>query len=393
MKRSICSSLFIVLFFSDGLHAQRLEDVLQQVEANNQILRAERQRLEASRVEYKTGLALYAPQITYDYMRGTPREAGHQMDLMINQPFDFPTAYAYRKKVSNLRTVQTDYDGALARRDILLEAKLVCMYLIYVNRRKTELSDRLALVKKFLTDYQRKFDQQDASILDLNKARLQMLTIQTDMNLLETERLERTQQLIELNGGQPIEFLEEVYPAADLPPSFDGLFGEIERRDPAFKRFEIQKEIGKAEVSLSKAMALPKLEAGYRYHAILGQYFNGLHTGINIPLWEKKNTVKLRHQQNQFFDVQSRAHTVGRFYEAKGLYLRAVNLQTQLNEFQQGLQEVSAAPLLDKALQAGQISTLEYFLELSLYYGSIDRFLQLELQYHEALTQLFKHEL
>jgi hypothetical protein len=54
---------------------------------------------------------------------------------------------------------------------------------------------------------------------------------------------------------------------------------------------------------------------------------------------------------------------------------------------------LNSSALLDKSLAAGQISTLEYFMECSFYFESLDKFMQLELQFHESLSELMKHEL
>lgn len=382
-----------LLLLSVLLQAQTVNDLLWQIETNNKKLQAERQRLQAAKTGFQTGLTLYDPQVSYDYMKGSPATAGNQIDFIINQPFDFPTAYGQKKKVSDLKVSQADFEEAVIRREILLEAKVLCVQLIYLNRRKAELAQRLQAVQKFYDDYQKKFERQQASILDLNKARLRLLSIQTEQNRVETERQTALQQLAELNGGVALDFTTDTYPAAALPPAFEPLFDYIESIDPALKYYEKQKQIGEAQTSLSKSLSLPKLEAGYHYQGILGQRFNGAHIGFNIPLWEKKNTVKYQLQQTHFYDRQIQDHHHEHYFEVKKLYDRAANLSAQQEVFRQHLDALNATPLLDKALQAGQVSTLEYFLELSLYYESVDQFLLLEAQYHETLARLLKHEL
>jgi len=66
--------------------------------------------------------------------------------------------------------------------------------------------------------------------------------------------------------------------------------------------------ITQKQLPLSKNMWLPKLEAGYHYHGILGQTYNGVHTGHSIPLWENKNTVKLQKVQFTFDNLNLQAH-------------------------------------------------------------------------------------
>jgi cobalt-zinc-cadmium efflux system outer membrane protein len=279
------------LIFPVILQAQTIDDVLKQIEGNNKNLLAETQRLEAARVEFRTGMTLYDPQVSYDYMIGRPETAGNQTDVMFNQAFDFPTAYGNKRKVANLKSEQTEFERQLTRRQVLLDAKLICMRIIYGNKKKTELTRRLEQAQKFYRDYQTKFDNKDATILDLNKARLQLAGIQADLKLLDTELTANNQKLQEMNGGITIQLTDVVYPMSIIPEDFEAMFQRIEESDPIFKFYSKQKEIGDAQVSLSKSLWLPKVEAGYHYQGILGQKFSGAHIGLNIPLWEKRNTV------------------------------------------------------------------------------------------------------
>ena len=49
--------------------------------------------------------------------------------------------------------------------------------------------------------------------------------------------------------------------------------------------------------------------------------------------------------------------------------------------------------LLNKALQLGEISSLQYFMELNYYYDSYDNFLNLESDYYQVIAELNKYQL
>ncbi len=49
--------------------------------------------------------------------------------------------------------------------------------------------------------------------------------------------------------------------------------------------------------------------------------------------------------------------------------------------------------LLKKALDFGQISSIEYFMESIYFYESFDTYLQVEKEYHLAVADLLKHQL
>ncbi len=49
--------------------------------------------------------------------------------------------------------------------------------------------------------------------------------------------------------------------------------------------------------------------------------------------------------------------------------------------------------LLNKAIQAGQISMIEYFVDVTTYYQSVQNYLQLQNEYQKVMAQLYKYRL
>lgn len=384
----------LLLLSIGGLSAQNtLDAALAQIEINNPALRTERQRVEAAAKEYQTGIWLYNPQISYDWLKGFPNSAGNQNDLTVTQPFDYPTAYARRRKLADIKTGQLAFESQSLRQDVLLEAKRIGIQLIYLNKRRAELTRRLRDAEQFLANYQKKYDARDATALDLNKARHQVVNLKTELKLLEAEASERLTSLAALNGGAAIAVTDTLYPAVAALPVFDSLAQTIAYSDPGLQFLQAQQEVGAAQVSLTRALNLPKMEAGYRYQGILGQNFHGLHLGLSIPLWENKNRLAQQQLQAAYYAGQLESRRNERFYDVKRLYEKYQNLQTGLDEYRQSLLSLNNMELLDKALQAGQITTLEYFVEQSLLYESRDRLLELERGSALAAAELFKFSL
>ncbi len=386
--------LFALLVLTVCVRAQsNLDQVLASVQATNKTLLAEQRRIEASKALLRTGLSLYDPEVSFDWMQGYPSSAGSQTDLTAAQAFDFPTAYKYRRQVAGLKTGQTVYESELLRKDILLEAKLAAFRLVFLNKRRAELSKRLASAERFLASYQKKMEMGDATIFELNKSRLQLLNIKTDLQLLETEAAENGQKLTELNGGVPVVFTDTIYPPSSDLPDFETLERTIEENDPTLKYLQTQQQIGQAEARLTKALLLPKFEAGYRYQGILGQQFHGVHAGVSVPLWENKRRLNYSALQVQLYDARIEEHRTEHYHEIKRLYEQYQSLRQSFDEYGANLQLASGGALLDKALQAGEMSVLEYFLETTLYYESMDRFLELEEAWQRVGAELLKFEL
>jgi cobalt-zinc-cadmium efflux system outer membrane protein len=382
-----------MLFFAISLPAQNtLDAMLAQIEGNNLSLRTEKQRVDAAAKEFQTGLWLYDPQIGFDLMKGFPNSAGNQTDLTVTQQFDYPAAYSRRREVASLRTGQLFFESQTLRQAVLLEAKMSGIQLIYLNKRRSELDRRLREAEQFLSNYQKKYDARDATALDLNKARHQVLNLKTEMKLLEAEAAEQMTRLATLNGGVAVAVTDTFYPAITELPAFDTLAQSIATSDPDLQFWQAQQQVGTAQLALTKALTLPRMEAGYHYQGILGQNFHGLHVGLSVPLWENKNKVAQQQLQTAYFAGQLESRRNERFYTSKRLYEKYQSLQAGLDEYRQSLLTINNLDLLDKALAGGQITTLEYFVEQSLLYESRDRLLELEREVAEALAELTKYQ-
>ena len=376
-----------------GQAQSTLDQLLNSVQANNKTIQAEQRRIEADKALFQTGLSLPNPSVTLDWMQGFPSSAGAQTDLTVAQAFDFPTAYKIRREVADLKTGQTAFEGELVRKDILLEAKLTALHLIYLNKRRTELAKRQASAQQFFDNYQKKLEQQDATILDMNKARLLLVNVQTAIQMLETEIATNLQTLTGLNGSNPVVFTDTIYPPAPELPDFETLENTIEQTDPTLLYLQTQRQIGDAEVKLTKALLLPKFEAGYRYQGLLGQTFHGAHAGVSVPLWENKKRLNYAAVQLMEYDARIEEHRTEHFNEIKRLYEQYQALRQNYEAYRSNLQAITGTAILDKALQAGQITVLEYFMETTLYYESVDRWMELEAAWQKAGAELMKFRL
>lgn len=370
-----------------------IDSVLVNVAKNNKTIVANTKYWEAKKLEYQTGLTPYNPKVDYDYLIGTPSNAGNQTDFSITQTFDFPTVYARKKQLSNEQIKQAEFQLNANKQDILLEAKLICIELIYRNKLNSELTIRKQNTEKWLTAFQKSLEKGQGNIMDVNKAKLQLIEINAAFqeNLSISKQL--NQKLTELNGGIPIQFSGIAYSSFVAIPDFETLEQEIETKDPVRKYLEQEKVIGQNEVSLSKSLTLPKFDAGYRYQTILGQQFNGVHLGLTIPLWENKNKVKTQQAELILNEANLQDHINEHYYDIKQKYERMTNLKITLDEYQTLFSSLNNLELLDKSLSLGQISTIEYFMEMTYYYEALKNYLKTEMEFNKVVAELYKYQL
>ncbi len=393
---NILNSIFIVLlmFLASNTYGQgTLDSVLVNISKNNKTIIANSRYWEAKNLEYQTGLTPDNPKVDFDYLIGTPANAGNQTEFAITQTFDFPTVYGKKKQLSNEQRKQAEYQLNANRQEVLLEAKLIYTELIYRNKLNKELTLRRQNTEKWLSAFMKSLEKGEGNIMDVNKAKLQLIEINAAFqeNLSFINQL--IQKLTELNGGFPLQISDTAYASIPLFPDFETLEKEIVAKDPIRKYLEQEKVIGRNEVDLSKALNLPKIETGYHYQAILGQKFNGIHLGFTIPLWENRNLVKTKQAELILNDAYLQDHINEQYFNTKQQFERMTNLKITLDEYQTLFTTTNNVALLDKSLSLGQISTIEYFMEMTFYYEALKNYLKTEMEYYQVVAQLSKYQL
>ena len=370
-----------------------LEKILSEVERNNKSIAAEKQYWEAQKLSYKTGLNPDNPRIEYDHLPGRPEGAGTQQDFSVTQGFDFPTTYAKRRGLSKQQVAQADLQVNIFRQEVLLEAKLACIDYLYRTKLQEELHKRLQNANTLLDAINKQTQQGESNILDLNKIKLLRLEIKNQSDQNETLLKTLQHRLDELNGGIPVNLSQIEYPVVSDLPVFEVLDSLIDANDPEVKAVEQQTEVSKEKVELTRSMTLPRLEGGYHQQSILGQKYEGIHVGMTIPLWENKNMVKAERARLVHSEYQVTEHRTEHYYKNRQLYERYLHWQNTFDAYQRVLNSANNEELLDKAFQAGQLSLIEYLMEVRYFYDANEKIKASEREYHRAIAELYKFQL
>lgn len=384
----------LVLFAGITLNAQNnINRVLSSIEENNTTLKALREQAEADKLQNKTGIFLDNPEVGFNYLWGSPTDIGNRTDFSVSQTFDIPTITGMKSRLANGKNNLVEWQYKADRMNILLEAKQYCIELVYYNSLLKELYLRLEHAQTIAKGYKDRMDRGDVSILEYNKVNLNLSTIQGEISRMEVEREALFAQLKRLNGGIEVVFNDSDYGNRELPLNFDEWYVQAEDKNPilAYVRNEI--EVSQKQVSLSKAMNLPKFTAGYMSEKVVGQRYQGVSLGISIPLWSNKNQVK--QAKAAVAAAQSReADTKQQFYSQLQIqYSKAMGLKTTADKYRQSLANVNNTILLKKALDAGEISLLDYMVEMGLYYDNVNQTLAAERDYQLAFAELAAVEL
>lgn len=382
--------IFILLCFVPfPLLAQNsVESVIAQIEKNNTTLSALQKSVEAEKTGNKTGIYLQDPEVTFNYMWGNPAVIGNRTDFSISQTFDFPTAYGYKSQISNIKNERVELVYQKQRKNLILEALQVCYGLVFYNALASELSKRFDQAQSIANSYKAKFDIGEISVLEYNKSQLNLLNVAKELESLMVERKALLSELTRLNGGEYIDFTEKEALIPDLPENFEQWYLQAELNNPILSWLKKEIVMSQKQVSLNRAMSLPKIKVGYLSENVVGQKYQGVTLGLSIPLWENKNSVKYA-KTNIIAAESITADNKLQFYNRlKTLHSKAIGLRKTVTDYRLSLLSLDNSALLKKALDKGEITILDYILEISIYYESVKKILELEKELNNTTAEI-----
>ena len=170
---------------------------------------------------------------------------------------------------------------------------------------------------------------------------------------------------------------------------FSSWYAEAEAHLPQLAQARQLTQVRSGELTLAKSMHLPTLSATYvnERHTI-GSRSQGVAVGVSIPLWANKNRVRsartaleAAEAHKADAELQMRSAYEQEFTRVKGLHHTA-------SLYRRALNEANNTALLEKAMEEGFISVLEYLQGIELYYDYLDRSLSADRDYHHALATL-----
>ncbi len=371
-----------------------IDQVLKSIETNNKSLQANTKMTDAQKLEAQTGKFLANPSVEWEQMWGNRNNPGSEYTLTVKQSLDFPTTYSNKNKLANLKANTIGFQSAAYRQQLLLNAKQTCIEIIYLRKQKSLLDERLANAETMFALYKKRFESGDANQLELNKIQLELLNAQNQSRLNKAALTAAEEQLRNFNGGNSITFDATDYPTGEELINFDQLQAAFMEADPNLKSLTGDQEIANREVKLSRSLTLPKFDVGYKRNAAKDHVAsNGFMVGVSIPLFENKNTVKKAKAQAEFATASLEDNRLNLKTNLQQLYQQAEALQISRADYAKVLEQQRNIELLNKALNAGQLSVIDYFTELTTIYDSHQSYLDVEKEYHSILAQLYQYKL
>ena len=391
MKRYLIATIVAFSTYSIAL-ADNIGDVLKQVASNNLTLQALAHDNQADVLDIKASNSIGGPSVEYSPFFTKGYSGVAESELVVSQEIDFPTKYAARNKQAKMQNIVGEQLLIKQRRDILLQAQLLCIDLIRLNQTLSMLHERLANSETLLQMYQKRMDAGDANALELNKVKLDCMEVRTIVNEAQGERTSLLQQLRQLNGGKPIDVTDTVLPKYPQITNFESYRALALASDADVAVAQTALRAADMNLKLQKNEWLPNISFGYRRNTEHGEGINGFLVGVSFPLYSNSNNVKAARQRRESAELQ----VMQAQNEAEA------TLRTNYEQLQ-GLQQVidhsdvkllqESLTLFAKALQQGEITALVYYVEINSIYEKLQRHIDLHCQSVKLLAELHKAEL
>lgn len=377
-----------------GLHAQTgsIERVLKSIEQNNRELQAGEQNTRAEKLDVRNENNLEDPSVSYSRKFGEQDGVSPEIEFEVTQGIDFPTLYAQRRQYGKLQGRALDLQQAVLRRDILLRAKELCLDLIRLNQLKALYGQRLKNAEELNALFDERFEKGDINILEVNKVKMELMNLRA--TVAENDAAYRTalQNLLAMNGNMPLEFDETVYPLVPELRSLEQVRDEVMGADYALKQAQAGSEAARKLVKVNRHGWLPKLEVGYGREGGSDAMLNGFVVGVSVPIFSNRGKVKAARARQAGAELAQEQVAQQVEADIQSLFNEATRLRASMQAYDTGLMDKTLSTL-KQAVEAGQLSVLDYYSEAETVYASQEKLVDLENRYQKVVAQLYKNSL
>ena len=365
------------LLAAASLHAQS-PALLDTIARNNPTLRAALAGRRAAEAANRAETRLPNPEAEVAYLAGSPSGVPNRTNVSLTQELDWGVLTGRRKGLVEAadRTAAARQRGVY--REVMADALEQLVLLVHGNRMVAEMEARLALAQQVEGLCLKLYDKGDLTDPEMNKARLNTVVAKADRQRAADERAAVMARLRALNGGLSFVCNDTVYslPADDLCRAAET---RSLPRTAAVEGAEAAVAEAEAEVKLARAQQWPSFTVGFQGEYIRQNNYSGLSLGLSLPLWGNKRAEVRRREAELLasrLDLADTQLTAGAQQEL--LAQKTRRLLQVADELHQGLLATSNSRLLQRSLELGQISLLDFLLETSFYYAARTAWLEAE---------------
>ncbi|MGN0033168.1 MAG: TolC family protein [Candidatus Limimorpha sp.] len=389
MRKYILLSLLLLCI--SLVNAQKAyQQTLDTIEANSKILYSLQKNACAEKANNNAGSHWANPEFETGFLFGVNDASEHRLDLRISQEIDFPTVYSNKKKIRELNNDAIDAEYEALRNGLLFEAQQICTDLVYCRVMMDYLGQCLSNAQSIAEGFKRRLEAGEANILDYRNVQMNYIDIKNEYEMVALEREHLLGMLKSLNGGKEIHFDKTDYDPLVLPTNFDEWLETTQKNNPFLTHINIQNDINERNVRLAKSEWIPKINIGYMLEKESDGGFHGPTLGFSLPFWGNARTVNSAKAMSESGKASLESETLSFKNEMYNSYLKARSLNENIKAMNELFNENDSRELLKKALDNGEMTIVDYLLELEFYHEAQIKIIDLQYEFNKTMLELYR---
>lgn len=370
--------------------AQDMTGILEMVAKDSPRLKAASQTLSLQQAGNARERVLDDPEFGFGMLWGN-EQTGNRHDISVTQSIDLATLSGKKTDLARSLDRQAGYQYESEKIEVLYEARLLLADLVYYNALIETLTEQQSAMENLYEKTERSVKEGGSTALDLGKVRLQLSSAKTARAMAVTGRMAVLESLRSISGHPELEFAGTGF-ECDMPSgSLDSWLDGAVHRSPLMRYIKWGIESEAIQLDIDRMAWVPKLDVGYMAELTRDEKYRGVTVGVSVPLWS--NTSNVRRSRAAI----SQAKADGDWQEqelrtqAANAWNKACSFADIARESQNALELSDNRALLARALEQGELSVLDYLVELGLYYDAVKDNLQVQQEYHHALSELARY--
>lgn len=395
MKR-LLSALLLSVTALLGLTATdnnaAFDRLLQALTYGSCAVKADSLEMQSTVMQLRADNVLEAPSVEWSGLWGRP---GTKWDLSVSMPFDWPGVYKARSQAAASMQQASATRRRLDIIDRAMEARRGIIEMIGLRQEMDLTSSLMALNDSLLTAYTAAYRHGEATILEVNRLRIEVLNLERQHSEQYTRLSQLEASLAPMAEHHDVRTLLGAvtdYPLEPMLPegNYELL---IARANPMTEYLAQMSEASQQQARVARLQRYPGLELGYTHEYDLGDRYNGFKVAVTLPVTSKSYATQAARLQAEAYDARMCQQRHEQLTLMHSAYQEALRLQREIAQYSEALDSADNMRLLGKALRGGQLSLLQYLQEVAYFTDARRSLLTARQAYHQALTTLWRYTL
>ena len=151
-------------------------------------------------------------------------------------------------------------------------------------------------------------------------------------------------------------------------------------------------EAARKEISINRQGWIPRLEVGYRRNTAIREAEHGFIVGCSVPIFSNHRKVAMAKAQSTSARNNLNYARLAAETEVKSLLNEMEQTRKAIEAYNEPLMR-ETLELLKKAVEGGEISLIDYFVEASGIYGNLRDCISLQNSWQKLAARLYKNRL